>query len=727
MTKLPTVTTLKSIKTTLVCLGALLFGACSDITTEGGSPDTTVDSSNLVYFAFSIHDVSSQEAGATRADRFDSDNNDYEYGTQGYIFNKGLAEEKAIYKKDNYLEVGEDGFAHFITDSPHRAFIFDNEGNKIGDLFLRGIITEDSPDVKPNEWDSYTILYTTVPEDKMLTMQATADKILVVLNAGEATLNKLQDLGDYNAIKGVVDNRENALYVVKDGTKYFTMSSSIVVKGIAGDILPYNTVKELKYYDELKDAIDNASNLEMYVERLHAKYTLLFETRKDEYKYFDSSETNAAAEAKYSAVKNIILESGKDFDPTETTLRYVSSYTRGTSVNQPGDLKSNIARGNWKVNFTGWGLNALEKEEYLFKNISSGTQYFDNWHDLDYRNFWAEDNSYNSGKYPDQYRTADDDPKVEVEAGEDANTNKLKAELSLEYYPYNRLNQQFIHQYSPESTFPTSIFSKYSTVKDAYIDQAHLRAGTHLIITAQLLINGFDDEAVYNSTATDADTGLIPYVKDKYYMNDIYWAEDAYKEYVAEYLAFWMLTDANQAEAKFGKNDGNFYVLKSGTTDVYELAKAENFQIVSANIKGGDGMVWVKPAEGTTLYLYDPENKVYKDITDSYDDLAFDHKEYFAKHYKGGRMYYPVPVRHNINGNSLTYETGDFGSVRNHWYFFTVERILTPGAPVDVPDQPIIPNNEPTTNGLGVNIKVLDWNRIGTTVEDITDQNHSKD
>ena len=740
MTKLPTVTTLKSIKTTLVCLGALLFGACSDITTEGGAPDTPVDSSDLVYFAFSIHDVSSQEAGATRADRFDSDNNDYEYGTQGYIFNKGLKEEKAIYKKDNYLEEGEDEFAHFITDSPHRAFIFDNEGNKIGDLFLRGIIHPKSqdgtpnaiPDETPKEWDSYTILYTTVPEDKMLTMQAAADKILVVLNAGDATLNKLQDLDKYTDIKGVVNDRENALYFEKDGTKYFTMSSSIVIK--AGDILPYNTVKELKYYDELEDAIDNASNLEMYVERLHAKYTLLFkpDPNKDEYKYFDSSETNAAAEAQYSAVKNLILES-TDFKPTETTLRYVSSYTRGTSVNKPGDLKSKITSKNWKVNFTGWGLNALEKEEYLFKNISSGSKYFDNWHDLAYRNFWAEDKTYNSGTYPDQYRTADDDLEVEVEAGEDTNTsNQLKAGLSLEYYPYNRLNQQFIHQYSPESTFPTSIFSKYSTVKDAYNDQAHLRAGTHIIITAQLLIDGFDDDAVYNSTATDAETGLVSDVKDKYYMNDIYWAENAYKEYVAEYLAFWMLTDENQAEEKFGKNDGNFYVLKSGTTDVYELAKAENFQIVSAKIKGGDGMVWVKPVEGTTLYLYnenaESESDKYKEITENqFKTLAFDHTEYFAKHYKGGRMYYPVPVRHNINGNSLTYKTGDFGSVRNHWYYFTVEKILTPGAPVDVPDQPIIPNNEPTTNGLGVNIKVLDWNRIGTTVEDITDQNHSKD
>ena len=723
MTKLPTVTTLKSIKTTLVCLGALLFGACSDITTEGGAPDTTVGSSDMVYFAFRIHDVSSQEAGATRADRFDSENNDY--GTPEYIFNKGLAEEKAIYKKDKYLEEDADGFAQFITDSPHRAFIFDKNNRKIGDLFLRGIIAEDFTDVTPDEWDSYTILYTTVPEDKMLTMQAAADKILVVLNAGEATLNKVRDLGDYNAIKDVVDNSENVLYVIKEGTKYFTMSSSIVVnKAVAGEIIPYNTVKELKYYDTKDEAIANASNLEMYVERLQAKYTLLFKTPgKEEYKYFDSSETNAAAEGQYSAVKNVILESETDFEPTENTLRHVSSYTRGESVNQPGDLK--IEPGKWKVNFTGWGLNALEKEEYLFKNISSGSQYFNNWHELPYRNFWAEDKSYNSGTYPDQYRTAEDDFKVE--AGGDATTsNKLKAGLSLEYYPYSALNQQLIHQYSPESTFTPSIFSKYSTVKDAYNDHAHLRAGTHLIITAQLLINGFDDDAVYSSTTTDAITGLVSDVKDKYYMNNIYWAADAYKEYVAEYLAFWMLTDENQNEANFGKNDGNFYVLKSGTTDVYELANADDFQIVPANIKGGDGMVRVIPATGTTLYLYDPEDKVYEDITESYDKLAFKHTEYFAKHYKEGRMYYPVPVRHNVAAEP-TGNIGDFGSVRNHWYYFTVERILTPGAPVDDPDQPIIPNNEPTTNGLGVNIKVLDWNRIGTTVEDITDQNHSKD
>lgn len=706
----------------MLCLGVLSLGACSDNINVGEEITGGTHSSDMVYFALRISDVSARNALATRADRFDSDNND-EYGTQGYIFNKGLNEEKAIYGIDKYVENEDDNGPLAFQDSPHRALVFDENNRKIGDLFLRSVFTPPSPDDTPDAWDTYTILYTTVPKESMLKMQDAASKILVVLNANPTLLEKIDALVVFKDIKNLVDSRETLLYFddKESSQRFFTMSSSIVIKD--NTIVPSNDLKNIQYYSTKKEALDNASNFTMYVERLQVKYTLLFQTGTDTYKYFDSSETSSAADVQYSAAKNVILESGTDFKPVEENLRCVISYTRGKSVEERGDLT--VENGKWKVNFTGWGLNALEKEEYLFKNINN-TTYFDNWHVLGYRNFWAEDKTYTTGTYPDQYRTSEEIG-VTVNAGQGDKANSLKTGLSLDYFSYNQLNAQELHQYSPESTF-----DNFSNYEEDYDDLVHLRAGTHLIINAQLLIKDFDDEEIYNSTETDASTGLITSVKDKYLMNDIYWSADAYKEYVAEYLGFWMLTDANVAAGKFGPNDGVFYVSKQeGNTTIYEPADKDDFQIVSANIKGGDGMVWVKPSEGKTLYTYnenaEAETKKYKEISDEqFKTLAFEHKEYFAKHYNEGRMYYPVPVRHNITGSSLAYKTGDFGSVRNHWYYFTVQNIATPGAPVDEPGQPIIPNKEPLVNGLGVNIKILDWNQIGTTIENILEQNHSQ-
>lgn len=80
-------------------------------------------------------------------------------------------------------------------------------------------------------------------------------------------------------------------------------------------------------------------------------------------------------------------------------------------------------------------------------------------------------------------------------------------------------------------------------------------------------------------------------------------------------------------------------------------------------------------------------------------------------------MYYPVAVKHNRKDDSTgDVATGDYGAVRNHWYYLTISDIYSPGAPVDVPGQKIIPNNEPEEDGLGVNIRLLEWHGIYTDV-----------
>ena len=97
-----------------------------------------------------------------------------------------------------------------------------------------------------------------------------------------------------------------------------------------------------------------------------------------------------------------------------------------------------------------------------------------------------------------------------------------------------------------------------------------------------------------------------------------------------------------------------------------------------------------------------------------------------AGHFTGGRMYYAIPVKHNIESKSEgTIATGDYGAVRNHWYSFTVNNIFSVGTPVDNPEEPIIPNVEPKNPGLGVEISILNWHQVSTDV-DISNQRPNK-
>lgn len=694
------------------------------------------------FFAIRIYDTADGSSPFTRSsDRLDSDMDDLtdEFDTEKYIFNKGLDAERAIYGEK--IETAD-------NDPHHFAIFFKEDGSKSRNILLRSVVKgpdeydyDDDGKTDHSGYTGYHVLYSGPVEDDLLEKEN--GTIVVVLNASDKLVEAMENTWSLDGFKSLLGPSSDMLFFEKGDKKYHTMSSSMVIKN--GDVLPASN-GQLVFYNTPEEAIEHETNYQMFVERLQAKYTLLFQEDDNNIYYFDPEEATKVNDGfNYHPSDNIIFESTSPLfnhkkRNNETTLRYVKEYNRSTidkdiidnSIEE--DTENNfIEKGNWKINFTGWGLNALEKQSYLLKNISPSVIYFTNWNKENYaefRNFWAEDASYKTGTYPDQFRKIDD-----LIAGQksDNDYSSLIDNATLSYFNYPQLAIKQIHQYSPESTYDVSIFpaEKYKNFTEAYDDLAYLRYGTHLIITAQLLIEGLDDTDVYGCSEFDS-AGLSisgqNIAEDKYFMNDIYWTKDAYKEYVAEYLAYWMLTDSNQEKVNFGPNNGIFYTDTEGT-----IASANDFEIVPAHIKGGDGMVWMKPKTGVTLYAYNPdadnpeaEEDSYTKITEEkFKKLSEDHREYWAKHYNQGRMYYPVQVRHNI-GADLS-GTGDFGSVRNHWYYFTVSEILSPGAPVDKPEQPIIPNPEPEENGLGVNIKILDWKRINTTVEGILDQNHSQD
>lgn len=713
---------------TAICMGVVAV-SCSDDAI--GNTDNKGSGNEVASYHMAIKLIDAADGIAIDTEpSFDSNFPDFE---DGDVYNKGLYAEKAIY--DNY----KDGMPNFIM-------LFDEDGKKIGDLtHIKPFLPEETEDPETGNEDhsSYSLFVATFDEDKVL---RSADKILVVLNASPNIRQKLNSKQKYKDIIEIEMSDGNAtnpdfLYLNADGTKYFTMSSSMVVKttkaedGAESKEVTAATNGALTEHLYTTKAEALANPFAMYVERTQSKYTVLFEKKTNATKqyYFDNTSGNTSANA--TSVTSLVYEydqkdaSKQDFKPNdETGLKYVASYTRSDAIDNRGEVIVQTAT-SWKVNIAGWGVNGLEKNEYLFKYIQSDADYFNGWKSskYDYRNFWAEDINYKKGTYPDQYRVVlwlNENNQL-VKDGQVNTVEGTSSSTILNYFKFSDLNQKAPHQYSPENTFGESVFGTTDKeLKEAFESKAFLRAGTHIIVTAQLLLEGLDTEA-YAAETFDG-KGFVSGVADKLYMNNIYWSETAYKNYVAEYLAYWMLTEENQEKEKFGPNDGNFYVQDENDDTSYRLATGDDFKLEPANIKGGDGWVYLSPKDNVILYTKTTDkegNGKYKEINaDKYEVLAYEHQDLMAGHFSEGRMYYAVPVQHNLNTSSKnTIATGDYGAVRNHWYSFTVNNIFSVGTPVDNPEEPIIPNVEPKNPGLGVEISILNWHQVSTDV-DISNQ-----
>lgn len=641
------------------------------------------------------------------------DSND-ENGTS--YFDKGLSAEKAIYT--DYTST---------TDSPHFIMLFDAQGNQVLDITP---ISLGSADETNQDYTEYLTTTLEIEADLLKNYSEndfTSMKILCIINASNDLINKIKDSKingalSYSGVTGIILDNDNCFYLsVTDPEsevtqKYFTMSSSIVVDD-NGNLIPgKNQGESLTFYKNATQAENNPYSV--YVERLQAKYTLIIKDSNGKYVYLSKINTasNNAPMATAPGTKDnpspaerlILIPSGN----TAKALKYVTSYTRSTSIENRNQVNIQYAEpGDWEINVIGWGINGLEKEEYLFKKLAN-TNYYNNWKrwansssDYTYRTFWAEDPNYSSGTYPDQYRPY-------PESSKDFSRSMNKS-ATLNYYNFYDLSQRELRVYPYENTFNADILDSKK-----YSSQSFMRAGSHLVLTAQLLIKGFDDDYLLNNMFFDEnglaiDNGNNP-AKSKLLMNDIFWTEDAYKEYVVEYLGYLMLTDENRKI--FGDTDGNFYLDDNGNH-----AHGVNFEIASIDIKGGDAYVYVKPSRGVKLFV--KKGHQYTEVTDKYEAFVKAYPELMAANYSNGMMYYAKGSYHNRSVESVEdITTGDFGTVRNAWYAFTVEAIYKPGNPVDNANQEIIPNNEPEGESIGMTLHILDWHKIYTSV-DVSGQN----
>ncbi|MCH5222750.1 MAG: Mfa1 fimbrilin C-terminal domain-containing protein [Muribaculaceae bacterium] len=661
-------------------IGLLFIASCTDELQK--NPELPENPEDYAYVSLLIR---MDDSEASSRSPFDSPSDITR--SENFLFNDGLEQERAIADDEN---------AHWVI-------VYNNNQEVLARLPLMSL-----QELTGQYLSSGGTVYKgicKVPYNQ--TFFTNFNNVRVILNAGQALQDNLKNGSDITTIG------TDKLFYEKDGVKYHTMTTAMAVinnRLAPTCILVPGEDGRLKCYNSITEAWEKPS-VSLYVERLQSKFTVLFKNGGDQY-YYDQDVVwnyNNGGSPTQSDNKSIIFNASED-----NKLTVVTAYDGGATSS---DYK-------WKASIAGWGVNAVEKNEYLFKYLTTANS---NWNYSSdgtiIRNLWAVDQNYSKAyksSYPDQFRKAYD--RIFDSSGSFQSFEENEETRTLDYFSFEKLSGRKMREYQGENTYSTT--STFSGIADPLGDLSHLRCGSHLIICAQLIIEGIDN---VNLEEIDKN-GMIKGVEDKFFTNNQYWTKKAYIDYFRQVMGNNMnattncISDLTENESfipkeKFNPIEGEipmFYVNKEG---VFQSATSEDFDIKKAEIIGGDG--WCYPYPNTPLYVKTATS--YNMITDDqYKRFVYGYTLYFAKHYNEGRMYYALPVTHNLDRkeeSDFGKRTGDHGVVRNNWYHFEIRGVANPGTSVDDPEQPIIPNNDPASKGLGFEVIIIPWHVVQEEVD----------
>lgn len=442
------------------------------------------------------------------------------------------------------------------------------------------------------------------------------------------------------------------------------------------------------------------------------------------------------------------------------------------------DVSGEEGKKQWACLLWGWSTNAHARREFMFKSLNDAVNgadnsttadvhhnkseakidkaFFANWNDPDrHRSYWAVDGYYsNPESYPYQFRKENDatDGNGYLDKYTDLNKYKRSEKSPLFYFSYKELRLRALG-YSPyngvEET-PREINGnlegsrRFRYIPENVLGQElvkneiYLGASTHVIIIGQMLLGDEVDQAESHLNGLQLDNlgDAMNWVKDKYFAGGYWYDEDGYMQqaYNTIFEALngnprtfthifgnkqSIVTPSGKLTLRAKKGDSEITLDNTFMEKWVTGGKAgENpFEFVAADVKGGDGQVMLGLKEGYSL-------EISGESTLTLDGNQFKSMIFAlvgtADLYKNGRMYYYVPIRHAratvADLKSEQYEVGDIGVVRNHWYKINVTAVLKPGIPVADPDQPIIPNIDPSDQYLALDIHIVPWHIVGQDV-----------
>lgn len=400
---------------------------------------------------------------------------------------------RAIYENNNGASAGNGDFVHgneHNIDLGSSFFIFFNEdGTLFSSTPIRDLEPLDETLWLPKEEDvdnegvNYlekgylTKIYpakNAVSEDDMW-----PKKCLLVLNAPSGLRSRISNMTLNEILGETLAESADPRNLGRPGG-LFTMTNAVVNgQNVATEITPKNivSIKELVdwYKDEDGDGVTNRDNiLRVKVERMVAKFT------------FDIADEN-----RVEGTSNV-------FQPitTPSIRMFTGTYDeKGAPVS---------ALKKWRIEVTGWNVNALETKSHLFKQNNSG-DFADTDH---YRSYWSRDPHYDNDEqgnaltYPWQYRKAIDynlvwyDDKVQKDGNgniqKDGNGNIIHTNLLRNYSfdelvlgkpePFNANEALGKIVYAPENTYDAA------AVQGQHDKRDEMLACTHLLVGAELQI-----------------------------------------------------------------------------------------------------------------------------------------------------------------------------------------------------------------------------------------------
>ena len=399
----------------------------------------------------------------------------------------------------------------------------------------------------------------------------------------------------------------------------------------------------------------------------------------------NSTYNNGDATSEYFATvmndKNFLKEKPTKVELTNDNAvqiyveRLASKVTVNTSPTFSGDANNELTVGKYDVDGTekdlkikvlGWGLNALNKNEYVEKHVPAwGTELGFDWDaNTSFRSYWACSPNYGGGSYPASFANVVKDNNTDDNA-----TVSNSADYSLKYVSWNNLgNRLGSLQYCMENT---------NTQKE--LQSGNFKAKvTHVLLKAQTV--DAQDLIRYDGRLY-TETNFLNRILSQLNMPLYYKAGDVYTQIATSDLAVVNTYD--------------------GTVD---MALTDN-------------------AKAKTWYRKNGENDYtlcdVKTINDKFDAL-----EIKADYYKDGRMYYCVPIEH-LRGGKVAYNDdltvsvneADYGVVRTHHYVLSINSIANLGTAVYNPDEEIIPVMESPTYYVGAKVNILSWKVVNQSVD----------
>lgn len=501
--------------------------------------------------------------------------------------------------------------------------------------------------------------------------------MLTVLNApanfeAGATLEEAQKnlMALNNGVEGVYKNGENFVmsttsYVREDGTPYYCVTT----------LSPENFAKST---EQLKDA----QIVKVYVERLAAKVALRT-TLTEASSYMKGDD-------KVSLYKLNVSIAGEENDEGKVVFPGVGE--------DATDDEIKAGATDIYVEFVGWGLNATAKDSYLLKGIKTAWQNTNPADKNTYVGFEWDANSYFRSYWGTSFAYGHE---ISANSAADVATEEKDKDGNTVFH--NSDNSTYLNFISAENC--NGVINKdvaYCAENTNTADYTVSRAArTSVILVARIC----------DKDGNDLEDDLVRF-------NGLLYLKKSYLNYVLNTQKI------------------NLYYKVAGVdedaTDDKKYKQINNTYVELVNM--GDGKVKValtKDTEDaiTTLYKKVESAMVPAETTDiDIVNTALSFKNFESQSpaigYKGGLMYYNIPIEHlnneteTIEGAKVKTFEANYGVVRNHYYQLTVNKLENLGKGVYDPDEVIVPNEDDEKENyyVGATINILSWKVVSQNV-----------